>query len=604
MPSIPNDWMPKAQMRRIICHWTAGTHQASALDRKHYHILIESDGNLVRGVHSIADNVSTADHQYAAHTRRLNTGSIGISVCGMAGARERPFDAGRFPMTETQWHRMAQVAADLCETYAISVTPQTVLGHGEVQGILGVTQLGKWDPMVLPWEPALPPTRVGERFRNLVSTLLQGGDSDASLGAELAVQLLGRPLQGALHADGEAFLRVESLVKDGDRAADRWQLLNASQDGLVLLPGSAAEPVFLDGVFLDGETRIPDEATEAEVAALAMAHAYVRAADLAAALDAPLAFDATKNLLEIGEKPTRRTSRSSQPERQQVVVKRGDTLYTLAARHLGNGSRWPELLQTNGKPFDEASARRLAPGDGVLIPTRPGSPRPDEPAPDSDPLAPPEAEDAPDDLVRLDPVATEALIQRCIDAADPVLRAEAEGSIPLIVAECLVSGVTLKAQVAYALATSEHESKCGRFMRELWGPTAAQKGYEGRRDLGNTQPGDGFRFRGRGYVQITGRTNYAFWSRRLGLDLVATPDLTFQDPSIAARILVQGMRDGTFRPGHKLVRYINDERLDFYNARAIINADKSRLDRGHSVDRGTRIAQIAQRYLSGMQGQG
>jgi hypothetical protein len=602
MSVVPKSWMPKAAMQRIVFHWTAGAYRASALDRKHYHILIESDGNLVRGVHSIADNASTADNHYAAHTRRLNTGSIGISVCCMAGARERPFDAGRFPMTETQWRTMAQVAADLCETYSLSVTPQTVLGHGEVQGILGVTQRGKWDPMVLPWEPALSATQVGERFRNLVSTLLQGGDSDASLGAELAVHLFGRPLQGALHADGEAFLRVESLIKDGDRAADRWQLLNASQDGLVLLPSSAAEPVFLDGVFLDGETTIPDEAKEAEVVALVMAHGYVRAADLAAALDAPLAFDAAKNLLEIGEKPARRSPRSSQPERQHIVVKRGDTLFTLAARHLGNGSRWPELLQANGKPFDEASARRLAPGDVVLIPTRSGSVRPEEPASDSDPAAPPEEEGATDDLVRLDPEATDALIQRCIDAADPELLAEAEGSIPLIVAECLVSGVTLKAQVAYTLATSEHESKCGRFMRELWGPTATQKGYEGRHDLGNTQPGDGFRFRGRGYVQITGRTNYEFWSRRLGLDLVANPDLTFQDPSIAARILVQGMRDGTFRPGHKLVHHINDEHTDFYNARAIINADKSRLVQGHSVDRGTQIAQIAQRYLSGMGG--
>lgn len=71
-------------MRRIVCHWTAGSHKASALDRTHYHILIEDDGNLVRGTHPISDNVSTADGNYAAHTRRLNTGSIGVSVCCMA----------------------------------------------------------------------------------------------------------------------------------------------------------------------------------------------------------------------------------------------------------------------------------------------------------------------------------------------------------------------------------------------------------------------------------------------------------------------------------------------------------------------------------------
>ncbi|QTF94203.1 N-acetylmuramoyl-L-alanine amidase [Halomonas sp. BM-2019] len=602
MSVVPKSWMPKAAMQRIVFHWTAGAYRASALDRKHYHILIESDGKLVQGTHSIADNASTADNHYAAHTRRLNTGSIGISVCCMAEARERPFDAGRFPMTETQWHSMAQVAADLCDAYTIPVTPQTVLGHGEVQGTLGVQQLGKWDPLALPWEPTLSPAQVGERFRNLVSALLQGVDSDDSLGAELAAQLFGRPLQGALHADEDAFLRVESLVEDGERAADRWQLLNASQDGLVLLPGGATEPVFLECVFLDGETTIPDEAKEAEVAALVMAHGYVRAEELATALDAPLVFDADKNLLEIGEKPTRRRSRaSSSPEPRRLVVKRGDTLFALAARHLGNGSRWPELLQADGTPFDEASARRLAPGDVVLVPARPGSLPPDEP--DATGKAADPAQDATttDDLVRLDPSATDALIERCIDAADPELRTEAAGSIPLIVAECLVSGVTLKAQIAYVLATSEHESKCGRFMRELWGPTAAQRGYEGRHDLGNTQPGDGFRFRGRGYVQISGRANYAFWSHRLGLDLVADPDLTYQDPSIAARILVHGMRDGTFRPPHKLLRHLNEERTDFYNAREIINGDRAQVDAGHAQDRGTRIARIAERYLAGME---
>ncbi|QTF94211.1 N-acetylmuramoyl-L-alanine amidase [Halomonas sp. BM-2019] len=269
MSVVPKSWMPKAAMKRIVCHWTAGTYKASDLDRKRYHILIESDGNLVQGIHSIADNVSTSDHQYAAHTHLLNTGSIGISVCCMAEARERPFDAGRRPRS------------------------------------------------------------------------------------------------------------------------------------------------------------------------------------------------------------------SPRPEPRRLVVKRGDTLFALAARHLGNGSRWSELLQAAGTPFDEASARGLAPGDVLLIPARPGSDSPD--------------------------------------------------------------------------------------------------------------------------VQITGRANYAFWSHRLGLDLVADPDLTFQDPSIAARILVQGMRDGTFRAPHKLARHVNEERTDFYNAREVINADKARVDRGHTQDRGTRIARIAERYLSGME---
>lgn len=64
------------------------------------------------------------------------------------------------------------------------------------------------------------------------------------------------------------------------------------------------------------------------------------------------------------------------------------------------------------------------------------------------------------------------------------------------------------AQQAAFLAQIAHESGRLVYVRELWGPTPAQQRYEGRIDLGNTQPGDGFRYRGRGLIQITGRANY------------------------------------------------------------------------------------------------
>lgn len=69
--------------------------------------------------------------------------------------------------------------------------------------------------------------------------------------------------------------------------------------------------------------------------------------------------------------------------------------------------------------------------------------------------------------------------------------------------------IATPARMAAFLAQIGHESGQLRYVCELWGPTAAQRGYEGRDDLGNTQPGDGKRFMGHGLIQITGRSNHA-----------------------------------------------------------------------------------------------
>lgn len=86
-------------------------------------------------------------------------------------------------------------------------------------------------------------------------------------------------------------------------------------------------------------------------------------------------------------------------------------------------------------------------------------------------------------------------------------------------------GIDTPVRQAAFLAQIGHESGQLQYTRELWGPTDAQRGYEGRADLGNVVDGDGFRFRGRGLIQITGRANYAACGVALGLDLLAHPDL-------------------------------------------------------------------------------
>ena len=70
-------------------------------------------------------------------------------------------------------------------------------------------------------------------------------------------------------------------------------------------------------------------------------------------------------------------------------------------------------------------------------------------------------------------------------------------------------GIDTPLRVAMFLAQIGHESMHLARTREIWGPTPQQAGYEGRTDLGNNQPGDGSRYRGRGLIQVTGRHNYA-----------------------------------------------------------------------------------------------
>ncbi len=90
------------------------------------------------------------------------------------------------------------------------------------------------------------------------------------------------------------------------------------------------------------------------------------------------------------------------------------------------------------------------------------------------------------------------------------------------------------AREAAFLAQTAHESGGFMLLRELWGPTPAQAGYEGRMDLGNEEEGDGYKFRGRGLIQITGRSNYEACGDALGLDLTEHPEF-LEEPINACR---------------------------------------------------------------------
>lgn len=146
--------------------------------------------------------------------------------------------------------------------------------------------------------------------------------------------------------------------------------------------------------------------------------------------------------------------------------------------------------------------------------------------------------------------------------------------------------------VAYALATTWHETDATmQPILERGGPAYFFRMYDkgGKRPhvakvLGNTMPGDGALFAGRGYVQLTGRTNYERASKATGYPLVGNPDLAMR-PDIAAEILRAGMLEGWFT-GRKFSSALPDAiatRAQFSNARRIING----------MDRADKIADYA-----------
>jgi putative chitinase len=112
---------------------------------------------------------------------------------------------------------------------------------------------------------------------------------------------------------------------------------------------------------------------------------------------------------------------------------------------------------------------------------------------------------------------TESLLKKCLPSAKS---ADIAKFVEPLNATFDKYAINTPERIAAFLAQIAHESGSFKYVREL----ADGSAYEGRKDLGNTQPGDGKKFKGRGLIQVTGRTNYKAVSTSFGVDFIQAPE--------------------------------------------------------------------------------
>jgi hypothetical protein len=167
------------------------------------------------------------------------------------------------------------------------------------------------------------------------------------------------------------------------------------------------------------------------------------------------------------------------------------------------------------------------------------------------------------------------LVRKLFPATKP---ANVARYLPYVSAALLAHGLTDRAMILACMGTIRAESEGfvpiteypSQFnTKEGLGPFSA---YDGRKDLGNTKAGDGARFKGRGFVQLTGRANYEHYGKVLGFDLAAAPDLA-NAPEVAAMLLAAFLADKA-----KAMREAIADK-DLKKARKLVNGGSHGLDR-------------------------
>ncbi|WP_287129024.1 glycoside hydrolase family 19 protein [Candidatus Cyanaurora vandensis] len=184
------------------------------------------------------------------------------------------------------------------------------------------------------------------------------------------------------------------------------------------------------------------------------------------------------------------------------------------------------------------------------------------------------------------------ILSKLLTIVPKAMKADAETAIPLLLAECKKENVTDPDEIAYIMATVQHECRFQPIREGLAKPNSPKAK---QRELAQIQA-KYIPYFGRGYVQLTHRDNYQEFGKLLGVDLVNQPDLAL-DPEIAAKVCVIGMKRGLFRSPNQLANFNRATGYDFVFARNIVNGTR----RGERLpDKAELIAGFARGYRTAL----
>ena len=179
-------------MNRITGHHAASGYKPSKESLEAYHRLIDGDGQVIAGNHEIEDNApgrTLSKGTYAAHTWKLNSGNIGVSILAMASAVwGSPRVSTKSPVRLVQVDAYCREVARLAIDYSIPVDRRFVLTHAEVQPTLGVTQKNKWD---FDYDPryrsmSRDPIAIGDELRKEISRIMKNMRRDGAVSSQPA----------------------------------------------------------------------------------------------------------------------------------------------------------------------------------------------------------------------------------------------------------------------------------------------------------------------------------------------------------------------------------------------------------------------------------